>query len=420
MKQKLTNNMGLKILAVLVSLILWLIAINITDPVSSVNYNVTVQLLNVENLTSAGKYLEVMNGSDKIRVTVRGTRSALSAFSSADIVATADLTEIDSNNQVPIELNTSRITDNIESIKSDSRYVNFNVEKISKIQLPIEVKTQNEPAEGYILGNTQTAQNVVIISGPDTAVSEASYAAVEINVDSATSDVNISLPVHLYNSEDEIIDSSKITLSKSEVSTTASILQTKSIPVTCNRIGSPLEGYVLSGVYEGMPERITVAGKANVVKNLSSIDISDAIDISDSYETASFSVMLKNYLPEGITIVSDSDDGLINLSVGIVKAETREIEVAAERIYIIGAPEGYTVRYADGDKSLKVNLLGLASKLEAVDENTFVLIANVEKYLSETGTDANAGVVEIPATVTLPEGIKLDHETKIRVMVKKN
>ncbi len=87
MKEKLTNNLGLKILALLFSVVLWIIAININDPVSQDNYSITVQLTNTNSLAAAGKYMEVVDDSDHIRVTVRGTRTALSAFSSKDIVA---------------------------------------------------------------------------------------------------------------------------------------------------------------------------------------------------------------------------------------------------------------------------------------------------------------------------------------------
>ena len=47
MAKKLTNNLGLKILAVLIASLLWLIAININDPVGQQTYTVNVQMVNV-------------------------------------------------------------------------------------------------------------------------------------------------------------------------------------------------------------------------------------------------------------------------------------------------------------------------------------------------------------------------------------
>ncbi len=114
MRQKLTNNLGLKILAFVFSIALWFISLNINDPVTSDNYKVKVQLQNVSEMNYAGKYVEVLDGSDQVEVTVRGTRSALASFSSAYIVATADVTKMDENNRVPIEVSVTRGEDHLE------------------------------------------------------------------------------------------------------------------------------------------------------------------------------------------------------------------------------------------------------------------------------------------------------------------
>ena len=81
MAKKLTNNLGLKILAVLIASLLWLIAININDPVGQQTYTVNVQMVNLSKLTDNNKYVEVLEGSDTIRVTVRAARSVLSELS---------------------------------------------------------------------------------------------------------------------------------------------------------------------------------------------------------------------------------------------------------------------------------------------------------------------------------------------------
>ena len=80
MKKNLTHNLGLKILAVIFAACLWLISININDPVSPSNYNVTVQLLNLKTMTNTGKFVEVLDDTDNIRVTVRASRSVFSSF----------------------------------------------------------------------------------------------------------------------------------------------------------------------------------------------------------------------------------------------------------------------------------------------------------------------------------------------------
>ena len=68
MKEKVTNNLRLKIIAVLFAASLWMISININDPYQSKDYSVVVQLQNMNVMTSAGKYVEVLNDSDEITV----------------------------------------------------------------------------------------------------------------------------------------------------------------------------------------------------------------------------------------------------------------------------------------------------------------------------------------------------------------
>ncbi|MGN0304522.1 MAG: YbbR-like domain-containing protein, partial [Lachnospiraceae bacterium] len=171
MKEKLTKNLNLKIIAVLFSVGLWIISININDPYQSKTYSVTVQLQNMAAMTGAGKYVEIVDNTNEISVSVRANRSVLDSFSSANILATADLTEINENNQVPIKLNTTRISGTkIESIRSDSTYVSLKVEDIRRIQKSIDITVKNEPAEGYILGKASMEQNALKISGPESIV----------------------------------------------------------------------------------------------------------------------------------------------------------------------------------------------------------------------------------------------------------
>ena len=138
MKEKLTHNLGLKILALLFSISLWLISININDPVSPRNYTIQVQLLNINSMINAGKYVEVQDDTDTVRVTVRASRSVLSDFSEKNLVATADINDLTENNRIPIQVTTTKTDNKIESIK-----VNGVAQTITSKAVDITVPTNN-------------------------------------------------------------------------------------------------------------------------------------------------------------------------------------------------------------------------------------------------------------------------------------
>ena len=418
MKKWITNNLGLKILALLVSVGLWIIAININDPVSENTYTVNVSLQNAGVLSSAGKYFEVKDNSDRIKVVVRGTRTALSQFNQADIVATADLSKITEDNLVPIDLSTTKQSDKIEGIRSDSQYVKLALEDVRRLQMPIEVKVLNDPQDGYILGSTQTSQNVVIISGPESIINQVESAAVEIDVSGATTDVKISLPIHLYSKEDDIIDTTKVNMSVQEISTTASILQKAVVPLIAIPQGTPTQGYVLNGIMEGLPTEITIAGKSNIVSKIPYIDISESLDVNDIYQNTSYEININDYLPDGVSMVGNvGNNGILDISVGVDKESERTIVLDPEAIQVIGVPEGYSATVSDLDDDVEVPVSGLKSLLDTIDESKLVPVINVDKYLSNNGLTIEKGHIDIPLDITLPDNVRLSREVKVRITV---
>lgn len=418
MKKWITNNLGLKILALLVSVGLWIIAININDPVSENTYTVNVSLQNAGVLSSAGKYFEVKDNSDRIKVVVRGTRTALSQFNQADIVATADLSKITEDNLVPIDLSTTKQSDKIEGIRSDSQYVKLALEDVRRLQMPIEVKVLNDPQDGYILGSTQTSQNVVIISGPESIINQVESAAVEIDVSGATTDVKISLPIHLYSKGDDIIDTTKVNMSVQEISTTASILQKAVVPLIAIPQGTPTQGYVLNGIIEGLPTEITIAGKSNIVSKIPYIDISESLDVNDIYQNTSYEININDYLPDGVSMVGNvGNNGILDISVGVDKESERTIVLDPEAIQVIGVPEGYSATVSDLEDDVEVPVSGLKSLLDTVDESKLVPVINVDKYLSNNGLTIEKGHIDIPLDITLPDNVRLSREVKVRITV---
>ena len=418
MKKWITNNLGLKILALFVSVGLWIIAININDPVSENTYTVNVTLQNSGVLSSAGKYFEVKDNSDRIKVVVRGTRTALSQFNQADIVATADMSKITEDNLVPIELSTTKQSDKIDGIRSESQYVKLALEDVRRLQMPIEVKVLNDPADGYILGATQTSQNVVILSGPESIINQVESAAVEIDVSGATTDVKISLPIHLYSEEDDIIDTSKVNMSVQEISTTASILQKAVVPLIAIPQGTPTQGYVLNGIIEGLPTEITIAGKSNIVSKIPYIDISESLDVNDIYQDTSYEININDYLPDGVSLVGTvGNNGILDISVGVDKESEKTIVLDPEAIQVIGVPEGFSATVSDLENDVEVPVSGLKSLLDAVDESKLVPIINVDKYLSNNEMTIEKGHLDIPLDITLPDNVRLSREVKVRITI---
>ena len=92
MKKKITNNWDLKLLALLFSVLLWLIVVNIDDPVKTVMFSgVEVKILNGNELEAQGQVYEILEDTGVVNVTVKGRRSIVEDISKENIKAVADM-----------------------------------------------------------------------------------------------------------------------------------------------------------------------------------------------------------------------------------------------------------------------------------------------------------------------------------------
>ena len=87
--KKLTNNLGLKVLAVLFAIALWIVVVNIDDPVKPAQYTISVTQDNMDYLTSNGKYSETLGGKNTVTFTASAKRSILEKLNMWKVMAYA-------------------------------------------------------------------------------------------------------------------------------------------------------------------------------------------------------------------------------------------------------------------------------------------------------------------------------------------
>lgn len=387
MKKKLTHNLGLKLAALLCACCLWLISVNINDPVTQRVYTVPVQIQNLNMLTNAGKYVEILNDTDSVRVTVRASRSVFSDFTEKNLVATADISEMISQNQIPIAITTTKSDSKIESIITDKEYVDIAIENVMKMQKRINVEVLNQPAEGYLLGNISTDQNAVIISGPESVVSQIASTSVEINVDGATSDVNITLPVHFYDADGREVEDSRLTASIKEVFTTASVLQTKEVPIEYSVDGTPDEGYVYADSLIKEPQSVVVAAKPAVLKTISAVKVEDAIDLDGASGNVVTEVELKQYLPDNVILADPDFDGIAKVTAKVEAEAIRTIEVPMDQITLTNVPEGFRAKFRGVEDVVLVKFAGLDDRLNTLDVTALHGTIDVGAYFAQIDED---------------------------------
>ena len=249
MKSKLTENLGLKIISLLASILLWAIVTTISDPaVSTTFYNDPVELLNTDVITDSGRVYHVIDDTDVIpRVTVRAARSVISELSAADIVATADISDLSSLDTISIRLDTKSYQEQILSISGSIDTVKLSIENQKTKTLALTTEISGDPAEGYVIGSATPDQNLVKITGAESLVDSVSKAVAEIDVSGFSQNIETAADIYLYDADNKEIKDEDLEVNMTKVQVSVSILETKTVPVIFNVSGEPADGYIDTG-----------------------------------------------------------------------------------------------------------------------------------------------------------------------------
>lgn len=425
MKKKITNNLDLKILAVLFSIILWLIVVNIDDPVKSIQFSgVEVQIMNGEELEEQGKVYEVLDGTNVVTVTVTGRRSILEDIAKENITAVADMKDLTSMDTLSIEVASNKYANEIDDIKCDQDNVRLSIEDLARVQKTIQIAVVGEPRNGYILGAVTTNLNQIYLEGPESLINQISYAQAEIDVDGVTANVSASVPIKLYDSLGKVIDDSRISMNIKTVSVNQEILMTKEVPLEFHVGGIPAEGYALTGEVITDVNTVVIAGRKAVLDEVDSIVIPESVlnvdGLRDNLETR---VKLQDYLPGYVIFADEGMTGFTKIVVEIQKETFVTISFNKDDVEVVNLPAGLQADIlSDGNyltnQETTIRVYGLATVLEDYDAENVKPQVDIAEYMIQNGiSEITPGIYTLVPDFGLPEGAYIKDNFKIQIRV---
>jgi len=428
MKQKLTHNLNLKVLAVLFSIIIWIIVVNIDDPVKSVQFNdVQVTVTNESVLTDENLVYDIKEDQRTVDVTVSGRRSVIEDISKDNINVIADLNKLKEDNTVELKVTSNKYSGDIDTMKPEIDSIQLEIEELKRIQKAIGVDPIGKPAYGYIEGSYSLSLNRVRIEGPVSVIDTIQSAMVQIDVEGATNNVSASSPIILYDALGNPIDTSRIKMNIDTINVSQEILYTKTVNIVCNPSGIPEEGYKANGTVDINPSEIKIAGPKTVLDNIIQITIpSDKVNINDQKTTYKTMLNVLNYLPSGVDSAEDDFKGSVSVSVGIEKEINKTQTIFVSKISMDNIPEGYSAEILDNiesvtDNRVVVSMWGLNDELADVSAADIGLEADFDKMLENYNiTSVSQGVYNVPLKIVLPDGLRTDSVLKVRMRLTKD
>ena len=412
LKMSLTNNIGLKFLAVLIALVLWLAIVNVNDPEKTITVsNIPISVTNESAITSRDMVYNVKS-EQYLNITVSGKRSIVSNLSAEDFRATASLKELSKVNSIPVHVTTKNASlgRKITIVKQSAQTILVDVENVEEKDFTdLVVEYTGKVADGYVAGLSSMSTDEVTVKAPTSIIDKIKKVAVRCSLDGTNTNISKKCPVILYDKNDKEIKSDEIELSDKKIRVNVNVLRAKQVPIsTINKdeLGKPADGYVVDDVILSS-DSITVYGSEESLDSIESLDIQDDIDVSDAKGDVTQNIDVTGKLPKGLSV---SGESTITVKVLIKKLITRTFEYDASEVSLNDLSSDLDVQLVT--KKVKVTLQGEEEVISQLTKDDMAISADLGKV--KEGTTTVHVDVAVPDNTTLMNNVTIKIKAKAK------
>lgn len=424
-KKKITDNLSLKIMSVAVAVVVWLIVVNIDNPVGTNYYTITnVELINkeyVESSDTIGKMCMPEENQDTVRVAITADKKTRDKIRVSDISAVADLQQavsLDTNPvMVPITVTCSVSGIGPGDIKVTPQNLSVNLDEKETQEFVVNVtRGDTKPDKDYEVGSLTANPEKVRITGPKSLVNKIDKVNAAIELNGKTQDFTQEVTLSIIDKNQEALSDSEMNSlrieNNAQVIVTAKLWKIRQgVKISAGYVGTPAEGYQ-AGIIKTVPDTISVAGSTEGLETLAANDNvitipSESIDISGESSDVEKKISLKDLLPDNVKLTSDSSED-VWVTVSILPEGSREFSFPTKEIEVKNKPDDLQVTFETAQIAIRI-------KSDSKDLDDLDVTKDIKASIDLE--DKEEGNYEVPVTVSLPDGYEIVENVSTEVVI---
>ena len=402
-----TNNLVLKISSLAVAFLVWIIVVNVSNPIVTRNISVPLNVVNANIITDAGKTYSLM-GANSVTVSYEVRSRDQSRISASDFNASIDLGDMyDITGAVPIAVEVVNNKDLIiGAVASKPSIVRVSIEDLQRKEFTLTTKITGTPSDGFSVGEVKLDKTNVVVTGPVSVIGQISQIGVEIDVTGLDSDESGRAELKYFdvNGNAFVISDSRVSKSFDNVGYSLVMLNGRTLALNFDVGGTAAQGYKFTGA-ESTTKSIQVRGQPEVLEGLDSITVpASALSVEGATGDVNVTVDIKNFLPANVTAVGDTK---VNVTLKVEALDKKSLTLTVNDLNIVGAKPGAATNIVP--EKITVVVSGLSANLESVTNADLKATLDV----SEMNSGSNVGSLKFePAT-----GLSVDSYTPFEVII---
>lgn len=387
------DNIIYKVVAVLFAVLLWLYVSAEDNP--PIEKTLTLDIV-YENLSEE---LAVIRKDTEVSIKVRGDSAVVNNLGNKDFKASVDLSRAQiGENSLPVKISNLM---GVEIIDIYPREVEVSIDRVAEKQIPVEVALLGQTAHGFSSFKATVKPSQVVVRGPETILKGIHEARVDVNLSNAEANLDLDLPVKIFDQKGNWYGSDLISVIPSTVEVFVPIVEdtpSKTVPVKPVFKGEPAAGYHISRIIIE-PETVKILGSYD---RLNLIDQMETNPISLSGLTESITREVNLSVPSGISLLYGNK---VKVVVQIEKSTVvKEMELP--------------IVIKDGSSKHKITVVPLTAKIKLEGQKDILenlTKDNFQAFVSVSGLEP--GVYEINVQVDAPNNVQILETNPVKVKV---
>jgi len=348
----------------LLALLIWVLAINQTNPVTlRIFNNIAVQYEVDEGFSLVSPPLSA------VRVLVRAQQSVIELLSSEDVVVRADFRRrIEGTHTVPLQ-----VTINRSGALGDSQptQITAELQAIVSQQRPIELMALGDVPADYDYDPLQAEDLQARVSGPSDLVNQVAIVRGEVDLSERRAPFEASIALTALDANNKRVNGVKIEPETTRVQVNVvSRDDVRQVAVRPNiQLQTLSRGYVLSS-FSYAPQYLYVSGPPSALESLGSTIETQPISLTDHQQSYETTIGLS--LPEGVLILGETTT--IQLTIGIeAQISTRQFDNIP--LSLVGLGRG--LQASPSPEQISVVISGPAEQVNALQASDFQAVLDL-------------------------------------------
>lgn len=322
LKDFIVKNLGFKVSAIFCASIIWLIVINVQNPITSSapfqspleirNLNILedsgIVLLNHNVLSSSLTEVEIFS-RENLNIT---QNQVLAYIDILDLIEDIENFEEQTFLTLPVsyEINTT-FPDSMFSVRV-SRNVVLNLDKLESIYMPVQINMTGDLEYGLALEEVSRTPNYIKITGAKSQIKDIQNVVINLNKEDISED-HAQAHAFLVLDEDGNNIINRFTVSPSTVFLSTELTRSVVVPILPPVFHGNVSGGFTRGTFNFSPTSVSIYGKPLYVTEITGISLGN-IDVTGINESTTYSIDLRNLVPPEINI---SGDYIVNVTVNV-------------------------------------------------------------------------------------------------------